>query len=119
MRWRDGEARSACGIQDAGMLLISTVRNNVFCSLFSNNLYISFVHGECSDFFFFFALGLFSDFVRMRCKVLLLNGSSQLNPVTIQVEKEGFFPPAYIYIYSQEISSAILSSTQQPLLTKS
>lgn len=30
---RDGEARTACGIQDAGMLLIPTVRSDVFCSV--------------------------------------------------------------------------------------
>lgn len=55
MRWRDGEARSACGIQDAGMLLMSTVRNNVFCSLlFSLTIYnTSFVGEECLDFFVF------------------------------------------------------------------
>lgn len=54
MRWRDGEARSACGIRDAGMLLISTVRNNVFCSLllFLTIYNVSFVGGECSGFFF-------------------------------------------------------------------
>lgn len=53
MRWRDGEARSACGIRDAGMLLISTVRNNVFCSLlFFLTIYnVSFAGGECSGFF--------------------------------------------------------------------
>lgn len=31
MKRRDGEGRTACGIQDAGMLLVSTVRNELFC----------------------------------------------------------------------------------------
>lgn len=55
MKWRDGEARSACGIQDADMLLIPTVRNNVFCSLlfFLTIHKISFVGEECPGVFCF------------------------------------------------------------------